>query len=414
MVMAEKGIIMDYIQSKSDFLADMTSKFIQTPSPSGSEGEVAKVLLDALRGVGLDAKIDFAGNVIGAMKGDQDRSGMHPKRLAFNVHLDVVPAGPAESWLKDPFSGAITEGRVYGRGASDTKGAWAPMILAMDAVMKNGGVNGDVLFTAVVMEELTYSIGMKTLLDSTLKDTPPDYIVSGEATSLNIAVGHRGRTELELTTRGRSCHASAPWRGENALYKAGKVITAIEKLSKEMDNGPAHPLLGKSTLALTHIESMPGGHNVIPDLCKMYLDYRFLPGETLETIAGKVRQKLGADKLEADVQAGGSDEVTYTGYRFVGQKYMPGFAIDTGHPLVCEADRAVRDVLGCPPKVQRWDFATDGGYSMGVLGIPTIGFSPCEEQLAHTTNEYVRVDSMVKAAKIYAKMILDICGAAKK
>lgn len=418
--MDEKFRVLDYIDSKSDSLAEMTSEFIRTPSISGSEGAVAKILMDVLTDAGIDTKMDFAGNVVGAMEGNSSFVELHQprehksrqrKKLTFNVHLDTVPAGLPDSWENDPFSGIVKDGKIYGRGASDTKGAWAPMILAMEAVMKNGGVEGDVFFTAVVMEELTYCIGMRTLLESTLKDAMPDYIISGEATSLNVAIGHRGRTELELTLHGRSCHASTPWRGENALYKAGKIIAAIESLSEDLTEEPGHPLLGKSSLSLTHMESMPGGHNVVPDLCRMYLDYRFLPRETLETIVAKVKQKLDSD---ADVRVGGSSEVTYTGHRFSGQKYVPAFAIDRRHPLVRKVEDAAEKILPHPPKVQHWDFTTDGGYSMGVLGIPTIGFSPCEEQLAHTVDEYVRIGYMIKAAKIYAMMILGLCGSGQK
>ena len=405
--MVDRNRIFEFVDSRSDIIAKMTSEFIRTQSPSGSEAAVAGVLKDALKNVGIEATTDAAGNVIGLMKGTSQIPG---KRLAFNVHLDHVPAGSMDCWEKDPFSGEISDGKVWGRGASDTKGAWAPMIVAMEAVKKNGGVQGDVLFTGVVMEELSYCIGMKTLLDSTLKDARPDYIVSGEATSLNIAVGHRGRTELELSTGGKSCHASTPWRGENALYKAGRVITGIEKLSRSMVPLPGDAMLGKSTLALTDIECMPGVHNMVPELCKIYLDYRFLPTETQATIIARIKKRLDDDYVTAKISTCEYSEKTYTGLEFKGQKYMPAYLMQQEHPLVKEAQAAVSDAISMQPKIQRWDFATDGGYSMGVLGIPTIGFSPCEEQLAHTPNEYVRTDYMVKAAKVYAELILRLCG----
>ncbi|MGA2572946.1 MAG: YgeY family selenium metabolism-linked hydrolase [Candidatus Methanomethylicaceae archaeon] len=398
---------MEYIESRSDLLASTTSDFIKTPSPSGSEGDVAKLLSEYLAKAGLEVQIDIAGNVLGTLRGKAKGAG---KRLAFNVHLDHVPPGQRESWAHDPYSGLIDEGKVYGRGASDTKGAWAPMVLAIDAIRNSGGVDGDVLFTAVVMEELTYCIGMKVLLDTTLKSAPPDYIVSGEATALNIAVGHRGRTELELLTRGRSCHASAPWRGENAIYKLAPLISSIEKLSRHIFAQESHPLLGKTTLALTDVVCSPGAHNVVPDLCKAYLDYRFLPGEDLNSIMDRVRHRLNFDGIDAQVKACESDEATYAGMAFHGQKFMPAYAISPDHPLVSASMEAATSVMGGPPKLQRWDFATDGGYSMGILGIPTIGFSPCEEQLAHTPNEYVQIDYLVKAAKVYAEMILRLCG----
>ncbi|OPY66084.1 MAG: peptidase [Syntrophorhabdaceae bacterium PtaU1.Bin034] len=92
------------------------------------------------------------------------------------------------------------------------------------------------------------------------------------------------------------------------------------------------------------------------------------------------------------------------------KKYMAGFTLDEDHPLVLAASRAVSSELGRKPLIYRWNFATDGGYSMTALGIPTIGFSPCEEHLAHVVNEYVRIDYMIEAAKAYAALIIELAG----
>lgn len=404
--MSQRSRVMEYIASKASLLAEVTSDFIKTPSVSGAEGDVAALLLKRAGEMGIDAKADAIGNVLGWVRG---KAPADSKRLAFNVHLDHVPAGPRESWRHDPYAGAMEGGRVFGRGASDTKGAWAPMLLAMDAVEKSGGVEGDVVYTAVVMEELTQCAGMRHLLDVTMRDSRPDFIVSGEATSLNVAVGHRGRAEMEFVSRGVSAHASAPWRGENALYKASRVVSSMEGLSRAMATGGAHPLLGRSTLAVTDISCSPGARNVIPDLCRVYLDYRFLPNEDACSILERVRQRMRIDSLDAEVRIVESEEASYTGQRFRGQKFMPGYLIEEGHPLVGAAVESAKAVLPSPPRIQRWDFATDGGYSMGVLGIPTVGVSPCDERMAHTMDEYVSVDDMMHAAKIYAEMILRLC-----
>lgn len=398
--------IFRYIDSQKDRLVEATVRYIRIPSPSGFEGEVAKILVEDLKNSGLDAWIDKAGNVIGLLRG----RGNTDNGLAFNVHLDHVPAGAKEYWEYDPFGGHVEDGKIYGRGAADTKGAWAPMILAMEAVKSCGGVKRDVLFTAVIMEELTYNIGMRYLLEFTLKDMRPIYIISGEATSLNIAVGHRGRAEFEIITKGRSCHASAPWRGENAIYKAAPVISSIEGLSKELESGETHPLLGRSSLAITSIDCSPGAHNVVPERCRMWLDYRFLPTENLETISSRITRALKTKNTGADLKVCEGEETTYTGLKFSGKKYMPGYVIDANHPLVRTMAEAAESVLCKPPKIQRWDFATDGGYAMGILGIPTVGFSPCEEHLTHAPNEYVRLEYMVKAAKVYAEIITRLCG----
>ncbi|OPY66085.1 MAG: Succinyl-diaminopimelate desuccinylase [Syntrophorhabdaceae bacterium PtaU1.Bin034] len=271
-----------YIEDRTGWLIEKTVEFIRKPSISGSEGEAAGLLAGTLEDSGLPASIDAAGNVVAVLEGP---GTAHPqgKTLVLNVHLDTVPAGNPSSWRHDPFSGAIEDGRIYGRGACDTKGAWAPMVLAMEAIRQSGAkLQGQVIFSAVVMEELTCSVGMRTLLDRTLIDNRPDYIILGEPTGLNIAIGHKGRTELAVSTGGRSCHASTPWEGDNAIYKAGRAITSIERLAGEINSGPGDEVFGKTSLAMTDIVCNPGVRNVIPDSCTMYLDYRFPPGETPE------------------------------------------------------------------------------------------------------------------------------------
>ncbi len=409
--MYRKGVvatarIIEYIEDHLDWLVAKTAGFIRTPSVSGFEGEIAKVLTGCLAESGLKAFTDEAGNVVGSFE-EPGTARDKGKVLAFNVHLDTVPAGPRESWKHDPFGGIVEEGKIFGRGASDTKGAWAPIILAMEAV-RNCGIRleGRTVFTAVVMEELGLCAGMKVLLESTLRNALPDYIVLGEPTGLDIAIGHKGKTELEVVTHGRACHASAPWMGKNALYRAATVIQAIERRALEIDTLSGDPLFGKSTLAMTDVTCTPGARNIIPDSCAMYVDYRFLPGETMETVKTSLERYLASDKIEADVRISREDRLTYTGLEVKGQKYIPAFGLDEGHVLVQEASRAVRDVLPHDPKIYRWNFATDGGWSMGKLGIPTIGFSPCEEHLAHTVDEYVRIDSLVSAAKVYAAIIV--------
>jgi putative selenium metabolism hydrolase len=343
--MSQRSRIMEYIDSKAAFLAEVTSEFIRTPSVSGSEGDVAKLLVGRALEMGIDAKTDAIGNVIGWAKG---KGGARSKRLAFNVHLDHVPAGNSRSWKHGPYSGRQEGGRIFGRGASDTKGAWGAMLLAMDAVQKSGGAGGDVIFTAVVMEELTHCAGMRYLLDASLKDSRPDFIVSGEGTSLNVAVGHRGRAELELVSKGRAAHASAPWRGENALYKASSVIASLQRLARGMVAAEGDQLLGKSTLAVTDISCHPGARNIIPEACEVYIDYRFLPNENPGSILARVGNRIKLDALDAEARIVESEEVTYTGYRFKGQKFMPGFTIDKRHPLVEAAVAAASAFLPSP------------------------------------------------------------------
>jgi putative selenium metabolism hydrolase len=404
--------IIHYIEERTDWLIEQTVEFIKTAGASGSEGAVADTLISCLERSGQRTFKDEAGNVVAAFERMEPR-GCGRKTLAFNVHLDTVPPGMPESWKHDPFSGTVEDDKIFGRGASDTKGAWAPIILAMEAVMNSGvSLDGRMVFTAVVMEELGLCAGMKHLLETTFKDSLPDYMILGEPTSLNIAVGHKGKTEFQITTHGRACHASVPWQGANALYAAAPAIASIEKLAREIGSKPEDPRFGRTTFALTDIVCNPGVRNVIPDLCTMFLDCRILPGETPEGIKSRIERHFLRDGIRADVCPSTENMLTYTGLRINGEKFIPAFELNELHPLVTAAAQAVSEAHLKNPKIYRWDFATDGGWSMGKLGIPTIGFSPCEENLAHTVDEYVRIDYMKAAAKAYAAIIIRILGLA--
>jgi len=402
--------IIRYIEERSDWLTGQTVEFVKTPGISGSEGAIADTLLRCLERSGQKAFRDAAGNVVAAFGGLKPPSPAE-KTLAFNVHLDTVPSGSPGIWTHDPFGGVLEGDRIFGRGTSDTKGAWAPIILAMESVTKCGiALQGRVIFTAVVMEELGLCAGMRHLLETTLRDNIPDYMILGEPTSLNIAVGHKGKTEFQISTHGQACHASAPWQGENALYAAAPIIASIEKVASEISAEEEDPLFGKTTIALTDIVCNPGVRNVVPDSCTMYLDCRILPGETPDGIRSRIEQHLRRAGIKADLRISTEDGLTYTGLKAGGEKFIPAFELNELHPLVTGATEALSDVLSRKPRVYRWDFATDGGWSMGVLGIPTIGFSPGEESLAHTVDEYVRVGHLKEAAKAYAAMIIGILG----
>lgn len=219
-------------------------RLVQTPSPSGDEGEVAKVVSREMERLGYDRVfLDEAGNVVGLLRG-RCAGGS----VMFNTHLDHVDPGRPELWEYDPYGGEIAHGYIHGRGASDVKGAIASQVYGVALVKALGlPILGNVLVTAVVQEEMAEGIGIKYLCDVTLpkRRLSFDLVVVGEATNLNIALGHRGRYELEVVTYGRSCHASAPWRGVNAVYKMLPVIQGVEKLNEDLGT---HPFLGKSTL----------------------------------------------------------------------------------------------------------------------------------------------------------------------
>lgn len=363
------------------------AELVRIPGLSGSEGAVARRVRQEMEVLGLaDVRIDDAGNVIGVAPG----RGEAPSVL-LNCHLDVVAEGDHAEWEFPPFSGAVEGGYLHGRGAMDIKGQLALQTYA--AASMNGRTPGDIVVAHTVFEERG-GLGMKLLLESGLK---PGAVIIGEATGGDICIGHRGRAEVEVVIGGLAGHASAPDRAHNALDLVGDVLLAVRDVAQGL---PTDPVLGRSTVVSTMLDVFPQSRNVIPDAVVAVLDWRTLPDDDDDTLLGRVREALAnrlstvPEGLDVGVRMAGEHQRTYTGIEVERSLYSPGFLMDPGHPMIDAAARAVgrRDDASAPAVVRPWTFATDGGWSCGVHGIPTLGFAPGEERYAHTNRERLDVE----------------------
>ncbi len=381
----------------TDDVTAFARKLVQTPSISGQEQEVAKLIAREMEKLGYDEVFtDTMGNVVGMIKG----SGQG-ENIMFNGHMDQVDPGRLEAWEHDPYGGIITGGHLHGRGTCDMKGAIASQVYAASLIKSLGLAHrGDILVTGVVQEEPAECLGMAHLCDVTLaqRGIKVDSVVLGEPTDLKLVLGHKGRVELEVTAIGRTSHGSAPWRGVNAVYKMLPVLVKIQALDTILPN---HELLGKSTIALTIISCSPGQLSVIPDLCTVSLDRRLIPGETTDHALAQIETILKETSQEnADfrgfVRVREIEEVSYTGLKTLVSKLMLPWLISAEHPRVT-ATLATLNKVGQQPELGYWDFATDGSHTAAVLGIPTIGYGPGEESLAHTPQERINLDSLMQS-----------------
>jgi succinyl-diaminopimelate desuccinylase len=365
------------------FAADL----IRIPGMSGAEGDVARRVREEMEALGLaDVRVDEAGNVIGVASG----RGAAPSVL-LNCHLDVVAEGDHADWEFPPFSGLVEAGFLHGRGAMDIKGQLALQTYAAAAL--KGKAAGDVLVAHTVFEERG-GLGMKHLLES---GVTPGAVIIGEATRGDICIGHRGRAEVEVVITGLAGHASAPDRARNALDLVGDVLLAVRDVAEGL---PADAALGRSTVVTTMVDVLPQSRNVIPDHVVVALDWRTLPGEDDDTLLRRVRDALARrlpevpEGLGLRVRMAGEHQRTYTGLEVERDMFSPGFLMDADHPMVTAAARAVgrRDDPSKPAVVRPWTFATDGGWTCGVHGIPTLGFAPGEERFAHTNRERLDIE----------------------
>jgi acetylornithine deacetylase/succinyl-diaminopimelate desuccinylase-like protein len=148
----------------------------------------------------------------------------------------------------------------------------------------------------------------------------------------------------------------------------------------------------------------------VPDSCTFYIDRRLTIGETEAKAMAEIQNILLREGANASATVSEYSSVSFTGYRAETRAYYPAWALDRDHPMVQQVCKAIRAELGYRPAIKKWDFSTDGTYTMGMAGIPTVGFGPGEEQHAHTVDEQVRVVDVVRAAKGYARIAVEILG----
>lgn len=377
---------------------------IRIPALSGQEEPVCRRILEEYEQLGLhDVRHDAFGNAIGRVPGaDPDAPS-----VMVNAHLDVVAAGDASTWAVPPFAAEIHDGVLHGRGAMDIKGPLA--LLTHGAAALSGRAPGDIWVVHTVFEERG-GLGMERLLEA--GDVRPDAVLIGESTHGDICIGHRGRAEVEIVIHGLAGHASVPERTRNALDLVPAVLAAVDRLT---DAQPSHPRLGPASLAPTGIDVRPETRNVVPDEVTVVLDWRILPGmgdeELLAMVRRAITEQIGShgppNDLGWEVRMATEHQRTWTGHEENRSVFMPGFGVEEDHPMVIAAADAVgrRGELG-PARVRPWAFATDGGWSCGTFGIPTIGFAPGEERHAHTNTECLDLDEGAWALQRIPRLLL--------
>ncbi|HEY5728585.1 MAG TPA: YgeY family selenium metabolism-linked hydrolase [Anaerolineales bacterium] len=377
-------------------LIEFTQRLVRQPSLSGEEEAVTKIIVDEMRTLGFDKVwVDENGSAIGVIEGKQPG-----KTILFDAHTDTVGIAPGSVWTKDPFGGEVIDGYLYGRGASDMKGALAAMVHAAGSVDKSK-LAGRVVISASVLEEVYEGGALKTVMDA----INPDYVVIGESSNLNLVHGGRGRAEIHLETIGKPSHSSSPQLGVNAVHLMMKVIENVEKIKPG-----EHPLLGPAILALTDIISEPyPGYSVIPSRCKATYDRRLLPNETVEEVLGAIQSLPELKDIPFNAGIAQGEHHAYTGKTLTCTKFFPAWELDAEHHFVQSALRGVSN-SGIKPTLSAYRFCTNAAYSAGIAGVPTIGFGPGTEADAHVVDERLNLDSLEKVASGYAGIIQAVLG----
>ena len=376
---------------RHDELTAFLQKAVQIPSDietPGEETKIAHFIADTLKKDGIDSVLQMvpgetgeSPNVIATLKGCGGKS------ITFNGHMDAVP--PFD--MKEPFSGKIENGVLYGRGSCDMKSGIIAMAYAMIAIKRSGiALPGDLVLSAVVGEEYG-SYGSR---DYVKRNVLTDYGVCGEPTGLCIGSAQKGLHWFEFTIPGKRTHSSVPSEGVNALDRLAKVMTYITENVEPELRKRTHPLLGSS---LINMGKVWGGEqpNVVPGEAYLQLERRHIPGETQVDLEAEMQRIADACKLDDPAY-----DITFKSMPYSIRIPKTPMHVPDTHPVVQSAIKAGAK-LGFELPVIGVPFWGDAGVLYDA-GVPCILFGPGQIKDAHSANECVLLDDVYKAAKVYA------------
>jgi succinyl-diaminopimelate desuccinylase len=388
--------LVEAVHASASAIRDFAVRLIQTPSVNGVHPERALADVIAAEAVALGLNVEIVGEHADRPNVIVSTAPTGETELLLLGHLDTVPPGDESQWTYPAFSGTVAEGRIYGRGACDTKGGMAASLYALAALARTPGalVRGRAQFIGVPDEETgaTGTLGIKYLsAHGRLHALGAIYAYSGH----EIILGHRGLLRYRLTCTGQSIHTGAQsWQdgtaGANAVTGIARLLLALESLSFPYS---ATPYFTPYRTVITPGTMISGGTsiNIVPDRCEAMVDIRLIPEQTRAVIEGHLDETIQRMKAESPRL-----DWTYTCLNDV-----PAAISDERAPLFSVVEDAVEAVTGTRPPRAVAGPANEGYLLIG-RGIPTIcGMGPLGEN-AHAPNEYVEISGLVDAAAIYA------------
>lgn len=378
--------------------------------PPGDTREVADVCFRKLHNAGIETKMLYPGpdvksifddgvdnnhipSVLGTLSGAKERPV-----LLLNAHIDTVSVEDPEKWKHDPFSATIEDGFIYGRGAGDDKGSVCAQVMASVALARSGvKLNGTLMVNPVADEEASAFRGTHWLRDAGYLN--PDFLIIGEQTDNRVSVAERAMLWLEVIIRGKAAHGAMPWEGDNAIYRAARFINLVETELVPKLREKTHPYLPHSTVNISKINAGINS-NAVPEICKVLLDRRYIPGETKESVIKEIEDlliKLSSETSPFEWEI----KINWDGGAPVGT--------DPEDPLPQALLNAIEEVTGEITEPTGYRQGSDGRLFAG-RGIPIVHFGPSDPAVGHSTNERVSIQQLVEATQVYALSALRILG----
>ncbi len=382
----------------------LVKDLVRIPSHSEvptQEKEVAIFLHEFLSDNGIKSKLRVVAkdrpNVIAAIEGSGGG-----KSLMLNGHLDTVPAFDMDI---PPYSPKVLNGRLYGRGALDMKGGLGAMAMALVALKRSRAkLSGDLYLTAVVGEE-RQSEGTEDIVTNGPK---ADFGIVGEPTDLEIQPSHRGLEWLTVHFYGKAAHGGQAEKGLNAISMAAKFVSEVETslLPSLKARKSKHTLPPTLNLGVIKGGQQPSS---VADHCEIGIDRRWTPEENLQQVFEEFyaifdKLKTQDPRFRAKLERNPQNMLTMT--------HVPN-VVGRDHPVVRSLGQAVRDQTGRNAKVSSFWGWTDAALLTHFAKMPTIVFGPGGAG-AHARTEYVMTDDLLKCARIYTQVALDVCGVPAK
>ena len=391
MNIAEKRIV-KYIDDMKEEIIELLAGLVkaESPNPPGDTRRASYVLIKKFRKFGIDPDVlyveDDKPNLIARINPGNG------SQLVFNSHIDTISPGDLSRWTYDPFAAVIEGSKMYGRGVADAKASVVAMTMAAKAVKESQKkINGTMVVNLVSDEESGGFKGTKFLLDE--GHLSPDFVVIGEQTNNQIAIAEKGEVWFKIKIFGRAAHASTPWHGINAIDNMVKLLATIQEKVGSKLKLMSHPLTPPPSL---NIGTILGGFkiNVVPDVCEVSIDRRFLPEESLFEV-----EKQISDIID-EFRRSDSD------FKAELKILLRGSPINTSpDEKLVKVAQSVNIDLNLNGEPSGYKQASDGRF-FADKKIPTIIIGPSDPKVGHTSNEYVELDDVVTTTKIYALIAL--------
>ncbi len=365
----------------------------RSENPGGTEDEAAAVAFEIVDDLGGSPEI---------VRSDEGRpsvvarfgNGAGPK-LAWNGHLDTVPAGEPSTWERPPFAGEIVDGRLVGRGSADMKGPVASALAAVAALRRSGcELGGTLALHLVADEELAGVHGTRVLLERGYLDQ--DAAIVGEPTELTLSLAERGGAWVVATARGKAAHGSTPQLGVSAIAAMARFVLRLEEVLPDIE----HPLVGRPTVNAAMIA---GGSapNVVADRCTVDIDRRLIPGEDAQEPVLDAFERL-SEAIRAEHP---EDDLAFELKMWMDAAEAPGDS-----PIATACRDALRAETGREPVDTGLTGITDARFYINDRSIPSVILGPGSLKVAHTAYESVEVAELVTGARVYARAFAGFLG----